>query len=114
MGRFRNPLESRAWRKRAYLPVQHGGGRNHVRASLRVGKAGLDQQFQGCFIVEVVVLEHSAMAVGRVLAEANVGDDEQPGNIFLHGPHGLLDEACRGVGAKSALVFVLRVGNPKQ
>ena len=54
------------------------------------------------------VLDHAAVAVARVLAQAHVGDHEQIGDAVLHRPHRLLDDAVLRVRLAAARVLLAR------
>ena len=60
----------------------------------------------------LVAAHDAAMAVLHVFAQADIGDDEQLGQLLLQQPHGLLDDAVGGVGAGGFGVFA--VGNAEQ
>ena len=51
------------------------------------------QQLQGGVVVDVTVLDHAAMAVIRILAETDVGDDDELRHVTLERTHRLLHRA---------------------
>ncbi len=56
------------------------------------------EQLQGLVVVDVAVLDHAAVAVVGVLAQADIGDHGQLRNLGLDGADGLLDDAGVAVG----------------
>ena len=63
-------------------------------------------------VLDAPVLDHAAVAVTRVLAEAHVGDDEQVGDRLLDGANRLLDDPVLRVGFAPPRVLLL--GQPEQ
>src|SRR2546421_5768677 len=92
----------------AHAPVHHVGGRDHVGAGVRVRHRGTREQLEGRIVAHRTVLDHAAVAVARVFAEADVGDDEQVRHGVLHRAHGLLHDAVIGVGLGAARILLRR------
>ncbi len=62
---------------RADAAVHHVGRGDQVGAGLGVGEGGVGEEAEGGVVVNATRgIEHAAVAVGGVGAEANVGDDD--------------------------------------
>lgn len=60
------------------ITVHHIGGSNHVSTGLSVGYGNLSQQRQSFIVVDgAAVLQHAAMTMLGVFAQADVGNDNQ-------------------------------------
>ena len=66
------------------------------------------EQLQRRVVIDVVVFDLTAVAVVRVLAEADVADDDHVRQGFLDGADGTLDRALRVPGAGADFVFISR------
>ena len=97
-------------------PIHHATGRHHVRAGAGVTDRLLGQQGQGRVVVHVLapclVVDHTAMAVVGVLAQAHVRDNQQLGAAGFCRADGLLDNTIILVRVAAATVFFGR--DPKQ
>src|SRR3989441_1143875 len=89
------------------------GGQQHPELELRVRDRGAREQLQRRVVAHGAVLDHAAVAVARVLAQAHVGDDEEVGHRVLHGAHRLLDDAVVGVRLRAARVLLRRDAEEK-
>src|SRR3989304_4119888 len=103
MGVCWKPLTSSAWRMAATRPSIMSEGAT-MSAPARAG-LGLGQQLERRVVGDLAVFDLAAVAVTGVLAETNVGDDQQPGDFLLHCLHRALDDAVLGVGARRDFVF---------
>src|SRR5438067_2463645 len=90
---------------RPHAPVHHVRRRHHVGAGLDVRDGGAREQVEGRIVLDGAVLDHAAVAVARVLAQADVGDHEQVGHRVLHRADGLLHDAVVRVRLGTAGVF---------
>src|SRR5437763_1654802 len=86
------------------LPREVGG--DHVGAGVRVRHRGAREQLEGRIVAHRAVFDYAAVAVARVLAEADVGDDEQVRHRVLHGAYGLLHDAVIGVGLGATRILL--------
>ena len=77
-----------------------------------MGKRFLGKQFERCVVLDHAVLDHAAMAVARILAEADVGDDGQVRHLVLDGLDRMLHDPLVGVAFAADLVLVL--GNAEE
>ena len=60
------------------ITVHHVGRSNHVSTGLSVGNSNLSQQRQSFIVVDgAAVLQHAAMTMLGVFAQADVGNDNQ-------------------------------------
>jgi hypothetical protein len=66
----------------------------------------LAQQLQRHVVEDLAVLHDATMTVIHVLAETDIGDDDEIGKLVLDRPHGHLDDALGIVGAGGGGVFV--------
>ena len=73
-----------------------------------MGQRRLRQQLQRFVIIDVVIAENAAMAVGGVLAHAHIGDDVHFWMQHLCPHDRPLDDAVRGVGLAAHRVLVRR------
>jgi len=73
---------------------------------------GARDQLERGVVVHLVAAEHSAMAVGRVLAEADVGEEEQLGKPGPQVAEGPLDDPV--VDPSAGALVVLLLGDPEQ
>jgi hypothetical protein len=93
---------------RAHAPIHHVGRRDHVRARFHVRQRRARDEVERRIVHDPPILDHAAVPVAGVLAEAHVGHDEQVGNRLLHGADGLLDDAVLRVRLAAARVLLLR------
>src|SRR5918997_1172328 len=69
---------------RTAAPVHHVAGRRGVGARLGLGERRAREQLERRVVVDdAVAAQHAAVPMGRVLAQAQVGDDEQVGVLRL-------------------------------
>lgn len=100
-------VERRA--QRAHAPVHHVGRGHHVGSGARMAHRLGRQEPERLVVVHAPALvEHAAMAVARVLAQAHVGDHVEVGRVFLDGAHGLLHHAAVVVSFAAPLVLARR------
>ena len=99
--------------QRADAAVHHVARRHGVGARLGLGDRGARQQLERLVVVDHAVgAQHAAVAVARVLAQAQVGDHEQLGMGGLDRARGELDHALVVPCAGALLVLV--GGQPEQ
>lgn len=90
----------------ANAAVVHVRGGDAVGAGLGVGHGDVADAVDGELVVEAaVVAEDAAVAVGRVFAQADVGDDEDLREARAQQPDGADDGALRVVGGRAEGVF---------
>jgi hypothetical protein len=65
-------------------------------------------EVQGAVVVDFLALEHAAVPVVGILAEADIGNHDHFREPFLHGPHRFLNDAILGIGAGAQGVFAVR------
>ena len=86
---------------RADHAVHHAAGSDDVGPGLGVADGLLAEQLERGVVVDIhpagVVVDHAAVAVIGVFAEADVGDDEQVRRGVLRRLHRLLDDAAVAV-----------------
>ena len=93
----------------ADAPVHHVARRDHVGARGGLRQRGPRQQLDARVVVDRAVgAQQAAVAVARVLAQAQVGDDEHVGVGVLDRARGELDGALVVPGARALLVLVRR------
>ena len=98
--------------------VHHVAGCDDVGAGLGEGDGGAGEQGEGCVVLNLVVGcifraagavagDNSAVAVRGVLAEADIGDEDEgvEGAIGFEGAQALLDDAVGCVGTGSEVVL---------
>ena len=75
-----------------HAAVHHVGGRDDVRSCAGVGKRRGREKIDRGIILHLAILHHAAVAVVRIFAEADVGDDDETelgladcGDRALHG-----------------------------
>lgn len=86
--------------------VVHVGGCDAMRACFRVGEGDVADAVDGEGVVETaVVAKDAAVAVGGILAEADVGDDEKGGEFLTEEVYGLNDGAFGVVGCGAQGIF---------
>ena len=91
---------------RSDAAVVHVRGGNTVRAGLRIRKRHIADSFYGKRVVQPAVLaQHAAVAVRRVLAQTDVGDDVQLREARAEELDRLDDGALRVVGRGAEGVF---------
>src|SRR5690349_20878895 len=66
----------------------------------------------GDVVEDLLATEHAAMAVRRVLAQADIGDDDEPWDLALDRAYGALDGSVRVRGLRA--LGVLAAGNPEE
>ena len=86
-------------------PVHHVRGRDDVGAGLGVRDRGLGEQLERDVVVDRAVADEAAVAVRRVLAQADVGDHGQVGVRLLQRADRQLHDALVVVGAGAGLVL---------
>ena len=92
--------------QRPDAPVHHVARRHGVRAGLGLRDGGAGEQLERLVVVDHAVRpQHAAVAVARVLAQAEVGDHEQVRVRGLDRARGELDHALVVVGAGAELVL---------
>ena len=69
---------------RANPTVHHVRGRHEVGPGHRVRQRHLHQVRHGHVVDDLFAVEDAAVTVRRVLAQADVGDDDQVGNVPFH------------------------------
>ena len=104
MGRVR--LEHLA--DRADAAVHHVARRHGVRARLDVARRRAREQLERLVVLHLAVAQHAAVAVARVLAEADVGDEHEVGLLDRERTQGELHDAVVVPGRGRLLVLVLR------
>ena len=77
-----------------------------------MGKRFLGKQFKRGVVLDRAVLDHAAMAVAGILAEADVGDDRQVRHLVLDGLDRVLHNALVGVALAADLILML--GNAEE
>ena len=90
-------------------PVVHVGGSNAVgaRFAVRQGDVADAIDRRGVDQAPVVLVEDTAVAVRRVFAETDIGDDEEGGQFLPDELYGLDDRTVRVVRAGACWVFCL-------
>ena len=96
----------------ANAPVHHVRRRDDVGAGRGVRQRRSHELLDRRIVRDLLVDQNAAMAVRRVLAEADVGDDEHPRHLALEGANRRLDRRLRIVGGRPDVVF--RVGQPEE
>ena len=87
--------------------VHHVRGRDHVGAGPRVHDGHARQQLERGVVEDLLALDHAAVAVRRVLAQADVGDDEQLAALGADGAHRPLHDAVVRVALRALRVLAL-------
>ena len=91
--------------------VHHVAGRNNIGTRIRMGHSSLGEPFQGCVIIDIAIhvasFDETAVAMTRVLAVTNIGDDKQSRNFSLHSTNGALRDAVIRVCSGGNFVFAL-------
>ena len=95
---------------RADAAVHHVRRRDDVGAGGRVRQRGAHQLLDGRVVGDLVVDDDAAVAVDGVLAQADVGDDEQVRDLALDRADRALHRRLRIVGRRSDVVLVIRAG----
>ena len=112
IGRLAKPARVEPAADRLDHAVHHAGRGDHVGAGAGVADGLLGQQRQRRVVVDVEPAaglgQRAAVAVVGVLAEAQVGDHQQPGRLPLGDPDRLLDDPVVARGGRAARVLVLR------
>jgi hypothetical protein len=67
---------------------------------------GAREEVERRIVLDPALLDHAAVTVARVLAEADIGHHEKIGDGLLHRAYGLLDDAVLGVGLAAARVLL--------
>ena len=67
-----------------------------------------DEQLERRVVVDLVAAEHAAVAVRGVLAEADVGQEQQLGKARPERTERLLDDPLGDPGARALVVLLLR------
>ena len=76
------------------------------------GGRGSGEELNGRVVEDLLAFDDSAVSVGRVLAEAHVGDDQQVRDLPLDRPDGALNRCLRVPGSRPRFVFA--VGKAKE
>ena len=98
--------------QRAHAAVHHVARRDRVGARLGLGDRGAREQLERLVVVDDAVgAQHAAVAVRGVLAQAEVGDDQQVRVGGLDRARGELDHALVVPRARALLVLA-RPGRP--
>ena len=97
----------------AHLAVHHAGRRHPVGAGLGVRDRDPRVRVERRIVVDRAAPDHAAVPVVRVLAQAQVGDEDQGfPELGAHGAEGLLHDPARIPGAAPLGVLVRR--DPEQ
>ena len=91
-----------------HAPVHHVRRGDDVGAGAGVRNRRGGQPFERLVVIHVAVDDLAAMPVAGVFAIANVGDDQQTGDLAADGADGALHDAIVGVGARSHFVLAFR------
>ena len=95
--------------QRAHAPVHHVARRDGVGTRGGLGDGGAGEQLERRVVVDDAVgAQHAAVAVARVLAQAEVGDHQQVGVLGLDRARGELDDALVVPRARALLVLARR------
>ena len=94
------------------LTIHHRRGGHYVGPGCSVRDGRTRQEIQARVVVHPAVPHQAAVAVVRVLAQADVGDHCQVRRSALDGPYGLLDHPIGPIGAGAN--FVLDGWNAKE
>ena len=97
---------------RADAAVEHVARADGVGARLGVAHGRLREQLERDVVQDLVALDDAAVAVRRVLAEADVGEEHEPGGLLPQRPERALDDPVVVVGARRGLVLLL--GDPEE
>ncbi len=108
MGRPTNPCPSSSRRIASHPAVHHVRRGDHVGARSSVRKRLPGEQLQRRVVVHLAVAHQAAVAVIRVLAEADVGDHEQLRHRFLERPRRPLHHPFVGPALGALGVLALR------
>jgi hypothetical protein len=73
-----------------------------------MGKRHRGEEIEGRIVPDLFALDDTAVAVGRVLAEAHVGDHQEVPALGANGADGLLDHAAVGIALGSQRILVFR------
>jgi len=95
-----------------HLAVHHRARAENVCARPGILQSRLGYQRERPVVAHVAVLDHAAVAVGRVLAEADVGGDDEGGKVRLELPDRPGDDPVAGVRLGARLVLGAR--NPEE
>ncbi len=90
---------------RADAAVHHVARRDDVRAGARLADGRAREQLERRVVVDRLAVQHAAVPVARVLAQAEVGDHEQVGVRGVDRADRLLDDAVVVPGAGALLVL---------
>ena len=83
MGVPLKPCSSSVWRMAPTRPSIMSDGRDNVGAGLGMGKGHVRQQGQRFVVLDGAIVNHAAMAVAGVFAQADIGDDQHSGVASL-------------------------------
>ena len=89
-------------------PVHHVARGDDVRAGIDVAHGGAGEQVERLVVLDLSVAEDTAVAMARVLAEADVGDEREGGNLGPQRPQRALHDPVGVPGARPLLVLLLR------
>ena len=87
--------------------VHHVGRRDDVGTGLGLRRRDFLQELQRLVVIDIMAFEMAAMAVRRVLAEADVADDHEVRDFLLDGGDGALYRALHVPGRAAVRVLVL-------
>ncbi len=82
-------------------------GRDGVGAGLDVADRGAREQLERLVVVDLAVADHAAVTVRGVLAEADVRDQHEPGQLGPQRPERALDDPVVDPGARALVVLLL-------
>ena len=88
-----NPSSSSAPRMAATRPSIMSEGATMSAPASACADRHLGKQLEGDVVVDLAVLDHAAVAMVRILAQADVGDDDQLRRLVLDGLDGHLHRA---------------------
>src|SRR5438132_1003197 len=100
-----NPGGVETGAKRRDLSVHHGARPDDVRSRFCVGDRSRGQPRQRGVVVDFLSVEHTAVAVRRVLAQADVGGQRKRQAFAAQQPQRLGYRASRIVGARAVAIF---------
>ena len=88
--------------------IHHVGRRYHIGPSLRLACCGSRQQLKGCVVVDLPAAHNAAVAVARILVEADVANHQKLRHFLLQSSDGALNDSVGSVGAGAHLVLLFR------
>ena len=91
--------------------IHHVGRRDEIGAGVRVRERGLGDELQRAIVVDLAIDHDAAVSVGGVLAETDVGNDDEIRIGVLQHAHRLLDDAT--VRIRLGTLSSFDAGSPK-